>query len=142
MTHNVATPPVVNDSSSTAAEEARTAPDPPTHSLKDAPCTAAQQGRTAEMREFVHADVMLPHRIGIFMFFSPCFYDPSPHRRPGTGHFDAPRSPLTEFGVGARSFAGDPEGCCVGRAWRGRAAADGRVELGRAVPKRGILKQA
>ena len=24
---------------------------------------------------------------------------------------------------GARSFAGDPEDCCVGRAWHGRAAA-------------------
>ena len=75
------------------------------------------------------------------MFF-PCFYDPPPYRGPGTAPFDAPSSPLAEFGVSARSFAGDPEGCCVGRAWRGRAAADGRVELGRAVPKRGILKQA
>ena len=52
------------------------------------------------------------------------------------------RSPLAEFGAGARSFAGDPEGCCVGRAWRGRAAAAGHVALGRAVPKLGILKQA
>ena len=51
-------------------------------------------------------------------------------------------TPLTEPGVGARSFAGDPEGCCVGRAWHGRAAAGGRVAHGRAIPTRGILKQA
>ena len=34
------------------------------------------------------------------------------------------------MGVGARSFAGDTEGCCVGEAWDGRAAAGGRVALG------------
>ena len=50
-----------------------------------------------------------------------------------------PRSSLAEFAVGARSCADDPECCCVGRAWHGRAAAGGRVALGRAVPKRGIL---
>ena len=63
-----------------------------------------------------------------------------PCGRSGTALFDAPRSPLAEFGVNARSFAGDPEGCCVGRAWYGRAAAGVRVALGRAVPKRGFLK--
>ena len=68
MTHNVAIPPV-NYSSSTTAEAARTAPDTP----KDPRCTpAAQQGRTAAVREFVHADVVsiiMLHRIGISMFF-------------------------------------------------------------------------
>ena len=29
---------------------------------------------------------------------------------------------LAESGVGARSFAGDPEGCCVGVDWRLGAA--------------------
>ena len=33
------------------------------------------------------------------------------------------------------------EGCCVGRAWHGRAAAGGRVVLGRAGVPRCILKQ-
>ena len=55
MTHNVAIPPV-NYSSSTTAEAARTAPDTP----KDPRCTpAAQQGRTAAVREFVDADVIM-----------------------------------------------------------------------------------
>ena len=90
------------------------------------------------VREFVHADVTLLYRIGISMSF-PCFHHPSPYRGPGTSPVDGPRSPLAEFGVGARSFTGDPEGCCVGRAWHCRAAAGGRVALGRAFPKRGIL---
>ena len=72
----------------------------------------------------------------------PCYSDPPLCQGPGTAPFDAPRSPPAEFGVGAFSFAGDPEGCCMGRAWRGRAAAGGRVGLGRAVPKRGMVKQA
>ena len=38
------------------------------------------------------------------------------------------------------AFAGDPEGCCVGRAWHGRVAAGGRAALGRASPNRGIPK--
>ena len=33
------------------------------------------------------------------------------------------KSLLAELGCGARSFAGDTEGCCVGRAWCGRAVA-------------------
>ena len=45
----------------------------------------------SSIREYVHADVMLLHRIGISMFFQ-CFYDPPPYRRPGTAPFD-PRSP-------------------------------------------------
>ena len=52
------------------------------------------------------------------------------------------KSSLAESSVGARSFAGDPESCCVGRAWPGGAVAGGPVAHGRAVPKRGILKQA
>ena len=40
------------------------------------------------------------------------------------------RSPLAEFGVGARSSAGYPEGYCVGQAWHGRVAAGCRVALG------------
>ena len=48
---------------------------------------------------------------------------------------------LAEFGVGGHSFADDPAGCCVERAWNGRAAAGGRVALGRGVPKLGILKR-
>ena len=52
------------------------------------------------------------------------------------------RFPLAESGVGARSFAGDPEGCCVERAWHVLAAAGGPVVLVRAVEKPGILKQA
>ena len=122
--------------SRTTAEAARTAPDPPTHPPKDSRCTAAQQGRTAAVREFVHAHViMLLHRIEISMFFA-CFTVPR-HIADRDGSFRP--SPLAEFGVGARSFAGDTEGCCVGQAWHGRAAAGGRVALGRAVPKRGIL---
>ena len=38
--------------------------------------------------------------------------------------------PLAELGVEARSFAGDTEGCCVGRAWHCREAADGQLALG------------
>ena len=55
-------------SSRTTTEAARTAaPDPPTHPPKDPRCTAAaQQGRTAAVREFEHADVIIfLHRIGI-----------------------------------------------------------------------------
>ena len=33
-------------------------------------------------------------------------------------------------GIGARSFAGDTESCCVGRAWQGRKAAGGPVAIG------------
>ena len=48
----------------------------------------------------------------------------------GTGNGSFRRSPLAEFGVGARSFAGDTESCCVGRTWRGRAAAGAPVAIG------------
>ena len=51
------------------------------------------------------------------------------------------RLPLAELDGGARSFAGDTEGCCVGRACRGCAAARGLVALGRAGAARGILKR-
>ena len=86
---------------------------------------------------------MLLHGVGISMLFSMFFHVFTIPRHiggPGTAPSDAPRSLLAEFGVGARSFAGDPDGRCVGRAWHCRAAAGGRVALGRAVVKRGILK--
>ena len=78
--------------------------------------------------------VVLLHSIGISMFLRP----PAIWET-GDGSFRC--SPLVEVGVGARSFA-DKTLCRVGRAWRGRAAASGRVALGRAVPKRDVLKRA
>ena len=45
-----------------------------------------------------------------------------------------PRIPLAEFGVGARSSAGDPAGGCVGRAWLARVA------LRTAVPNEGYIR--
>ena len=45
-------------------------------------------------------------------------------------HLPPPR--LTELDGGAPSFVGDTDGCCVREAWHRRAAAGGRVELGRA----------
>ena len=45
-----------------------------------------------------------------------------------------PRPPLAKLDCGAHCFAGNTEGCRGGRAWRDRAAAGGRVALGRAVP--------
>ena len=40
------------------------------------------------------------------------------------------RPPLAKFGCGARSFTGDPDCCCVGRAWhsRGRRGSAGARE--------------
>ena len=70
----------------------------------------------------------------------PCFFDPPPYRGTGDGSFR--RSPLAEFGVGARPFADETLCRRVGQAWRGRATTGGPVALGRAVPKRGIPKQA
>ena len=99
----------------------------------------------AAVREFVDADVII-YQVSLccivlgFPCFCHVFYDPPLYRGPGTAPFDAPRSPLAEFGVGARSYARDPEGCCVGRAWHSCAAAGGRATLLRAVPKRGILR--
>ena len=84
-------------------------------------------------RQCVHtgSEVVLMHRIGISM----CLRPPATW---GTGDGSFRRSLLVEVGVGARSFA-DKTLCRVRRARRGRAAARGRVALGRAVPKRGIL---
>ena len=48
----------------------------------------------------------------------------------GTGDGSLRRSRLAEFGCDDRSFAADPEGCCVGRVWHGRAAAGSRLALG------------
>ena len=42
----------------------------------------------------------------------------------------SPRAPLAESVIGARSFAGVTEGCCVERAWRHREAAGGRAKPG------------
>ena len=78
----------------------------------------------------------------VFAFLFPCFHDPPPYRGPGTAPFVSRRSLLAEAGVDACSFAGDPEDCCVGQAWHGRAANGGRLAHERAVPKRGIPKQA
>ena len=47
----------------------------------------------------------------------------------GTGDGSVRRSPLAEPVIGPRSFAGVTEGCCVGRAWRGRAAEESPVAL-------------
>ena len=141
MTHYVATPPVVNYSSSTKA--ARAAPDPPTHPPKDPRCTAAaQQGRTAAVRDFVDADVTtLLHRSGISMFF-PCFYDPPPYLGQGQllSTLPAPSSRCLALGPVLSPATPRADGCCVGWTWHGRAAAGGRVPLGRAVPERGIPK--
>ena len=55
--------------------------------------------------------------LGFHVFTNPL------HRGPGTPlHIEERgrsfgRSPLAEFGIGFRSFAGDAVGCCVGRAW-------------------------
>ena len=113
-----------------------------THHVKQRSRDVQQQHASPFMQTVCSLSlVMLLHRVGISMFF-PCFYDPPPNRGPGTAPVDAPRSPLDEFGIGARSFAGDPEGCCAGRAWRESAVAGGLVAHGGDVPKRGILKQA
>ena len=45
-------------------------------------------------------------------------------------------------GVDTRYFAGDPEGCRLGWAWRRRPVAGDPVALQRAFAKQGILKQA
>ena len=87
--------------------------------------------RTAAVREFVHAEVVLCIGLGF-----PRFYDPPPYRGPGTAHFDARR--LSSLALGP-VFA-DEILCRVGRAWRGRATEGGRMALGRAVPQGGILK--
>ena len=66
-------------------------------------------------------------------------------RHPG-GHATRPlegafrRSPFAELGDDTCSFAGNTEGCRVGEAWLGRAAARGWVALGRAGASQGILK--
>ena len=65
---------------------------------------------------------------------SPCF----PGTRPRDGA--SLRPPLAELGGGAPPFAGNTEGCRVGRAWLGRAAAGGRAALGRAGAPRVALK--
>ena len=73
-------------SSSTTAKAARTAP-----TQGPTICTAAaQQGRTSAVREFVDADVMMLHGIGVSILF-PCF---TVRRHIGTGDGSFRRSPL------------------------------------------------
>ena len=86
------------------------------------------------MREYVHAEVVAAAYWDFIFLRSPALS--------GTGDGPFRSSPLVEFDVGARSFADKTLYRRVGRAWRGRTAAGGPVALGRAVPKRGILKQA
>ena len=71
--------------SSTTAEAARTAPDPPIHPPKHPPCTAAQQHVTKQQYVSTFMQSLLLHRIGISML-----YNPPPYRGPGTAPFDAP----------------------------------------------------
>ena len=56
--------------------------------------------------------------------------------RPREGTFR--RSPLAELDGGASSFDGHTKGCRVEESWNRRAAARGRVALGRAVASRRI----
>ena len=69
-------------------------------------------------REYVHAQVVAVSHWHFHVFTIPRHSDSFRH------------SPLAEFGVGVRSFVGLTEGCCVGRAWRGRAATRGPVAIG------------
>ena len=52
------------------------------------------------------------------------------------------RPPLAKFGCAASSLAGDAEGCYVGEAWRGCAAARVPVAPGRLGVPRGLLSSA
>ena len=63
------------------AEAARSAPDPPTHSPNDSPCTAAQ----LDVSSFIQRLCCC-----ILLGLS-CFYDPPPCRGLGTAPFDVPR---------------------------------------------------
>ena len=88
----------------------------------------------AAVREYVHAKLVAASYWDFHALQSPAIS--------GTGDGSFRRSPLVEFGVGARSFADNTLYGRVGRAWSGHAAAGGPVALGRAVPKRGILKHS
>ena len=99
--------------------------------------------RTA-VRGYVHAQVAVcvveqlcvRYGIGIKMFLRPPAISET-----GDGSFR--RFTLIEFDIiKAHSFADKTLCRRVGRAWRGRLAAVGPLVLGKAVPKRGILKQA
>ena len=56
----------------------------------------------------------------------------------GTASFHARFNRTTSYLIGVIFFA-DKISVRVGRTLRGRAAADGRVALGKGIPKRGIL---
>ena len=53
---------------------------------------------------------------------------------------DFQTSSLAEAGGGARSFAGDREGCCVGGAWHARMVFGSPVALGSGRCSTSILK--
>ena len=128
---------VVNYSSSTVQQEQHV--QHPTHRPTHPRTDYEQQQRGKGVQQQCMSSVMHTLLCCCILGFT-CFYGPPLCRGSVAAPFDAPRPPLAEFGVGACSFAGDPEGCCVGRAWHGRAASGGRVALGRTVLKRGILK--
>ena len=92
-------------------------------------------GRTAAVRESFMRRLSCCIVLGFPCF--PMFLQPPAIS--GTADSSFRCSPLVEFG--GRTVA-DETLCRVGRVWYGRAAAGGRVALGRAVPKRGMLKQA
>ena len=51
-----------------------------------------------------------------------------------------PNAPLAMLDCAGRSFANDPEGGLVDRAWLSHAARGGRVAFGETVPPRGALQ--
>ena len=79
------------------------------------------------VREYVRAQ-----QCAAASYWNPCFYDPPPHPRSGTAPSHAPCWPSLALAAGPV--------LSPGRAWRHRAAAGGRVALGRAVAKGDILK--
>ena len=119
--------------SSTTAEAARTAPNPPTH-----PTTHHAQQHSSTYSSSTR--VRSRKDCCCIVLRLPCFYDSPPYRGRGTAPFS--RSPLAVFGVTASSFADSTLCRRVGRVWHGRAAAGTRVALGRGIPKRGILTPA
>ena len=81
---------------------------------------------------------VLLYRTGISIFLCSLALPEQPV--PGGAPFHAPRSP--SWTAAPLRLPGTPraEGCRVGRAWRGRAAARGRVAIGRDDPPRGETK--
>ena len=77
-------------SSGTAAEAARTAPDPPTHPPRNPPCTPAQQDVQQQYVSSFMQTLCCLHRIGISCVFSVFLRSPA-ISGPGTAPVDAPR---------------------------------------------------